>query len=372
MGEKLKFYTLKNILAKDAHYNVIIGERSNGKTYAVLEYCLRNYFETGEQFALIRRSDEDFSGQKGAQLAFRMLENNHYGENVVAKLSGGEYSMIEYWASAYWLKAKDPDTGKLRRVKPIGYGFALNQEQHYREGEYPDVTTIFFDELLTRTGYYATEFVDFMNIISTIKRLRQNVKIFMCGNTINKYCPYFREMGLYNVKKMKKGDLDVYRYGDSDLIVAVEFSDSPSKKKAVDPYFAFKNPKLKMITAGEWEMDIYPHLRERFKPKDIVFQYFIIFDDERLHGLIVRNELGYYMFIHRKTTEIKYPESDLVFDFETQHNAHRVYNIFRSDIPAVRIILDLFREHKVYYADNEIGEIVRNWLETSRDMANEF
>ena len=29
--------------------NIIFGERSNGKTYAVLNYCLKNYFEKGEK-----------------------------------------------------------------------------------------------------------------------------------------------------------------------------------------------------------------------------------------------------------------------------------------------------------------------------------
>ena len=32
--ETPKFYTLNRILSKNADYNVIFGERSNGKTYA--------------------------------------------------------------------------------------------------------------------------------------------------------------------------------------------------------------------------------------------------------------------------------------------------------------------------------------------------
>ena len=37
---KAKYYSLKNILDKNAIYNVIFGERSNGKTYSVLKYGL--------------------------------------------------------------------------------------------------------------------------------------------------------------------------------------------------------------------------------------------------------------------------------------------------------------------------------------------
>ena len=39
----VKYYSLKNILKKNAQYNMIFGERSNGKTYSVLYYALENY-----------------------------------------------------------------------------------------------------------------------------------------------------------------------------------------------------------------------------------------------------------------------------------------------------------------------------------------
>ena len=49
--DKPKFYDLKAILSKNADYNVIFGERSNGKTYAALKYGLENYIKTGKQMA---------------------------------------------------------------------------------------------------------------------------------------------------------------------------------------------------------------------------------------------------------------------------------------------------------------------------------
>ena len=58
---------------------------------------------------------------------------------------------------------------------------------------------ILFDEFITRSMYLPDEFVIFTNVLSTIIRDRNNVKIFMCGNTVNKYCPYYKEMGLNNV-----------------------------------------------------------------------------------------------------------------------------------------------------------------------------
>lgn len=40
-----EFYSLEPILSKNATYNMIIGERSNGKTYAVLKYSLQQWWE---------------------------------------------------------------------------------------------------------------------------------------------------------------------------------------------------------------------------------------------------------------------------------------------------------------------------------------
>ena len=47
----MKYYSLSKIDAKDATYNLIIGERSNGKTYAMLTKVLKQYIKDGKQFA---------------------------------------------------------------------------------------------------------------------------------------------------------------------------------------------------------------------------------------------------------------------------------------------------------------------------------
>ena len=40
-----KYYNLNAILKTNSTYNVIIGERSNGKTYACLKYGIEQYFK---------------------------------------------------------------------------------------------------------------------------------------------------------------------------------------------------------------------------------------------------------------------------------------------------------------------------------------
>lgn len=355
--KKTVYYSLKNILSKNALYNVIFGERSNGKSYSVYEYAIKNFAENGEQLAIIRRYDTDFIGKRGATM-FDSINKNE----VVNKYTGGEWTHIYYHASR-WYFCRYENEKRITNEKPFAYGFALTGMEHDKSTSYPDITTVLFDEFLSRTGYLNDEFVIFMNVLSTIIRDRINVKIFMLGNTVNRYCPYFTEMGLKHVPDMEQGDIDIYRYGDSDLIVAVEYTPANKSGKASDVYFAFDNPKLSMITGGAWEIDIYPHCPVKYKPNEILFTYFIIFDNHTLQCEIVQHDNLLFTFIHEKTGEIKYPETDIVFtpEHSARPNYRRKLTKPVSDLE--KRIAKFYVTDKVFYSNNEVGEIVRNYLQ---------
>lgn len=356
---KIKYYSLDNILKKNAHYNIIFGERSNGKTYATLMHGLRNFAKNGKQMAIVRRWNEDFK-QKRAATMFDALVANH----EIEKLTDGDYNNIVYKSMRWYLchTAEGEDT--IINETPFAYGFSIASMEHDKSTSYPNVTTVIFDEFLTRGYYLPDEFVLFENLLSTIIRQRDDVTIFMLGNTVNKYCPYFTEMGLINIKKMGKGDIDVYQYGESALRVAVEFADMPSKDKPSDVYFAFNNPRLSMITGkGQvWEIDIYPHLPQKYTARDIQYTYFIRFDDELLQCEIIRYDNAMITYIHRKTTEIKHPDKDVVFTTEYDMRPNYIRGLKPSGNIVASKIYAMFANDKVFYQDNEVGEIVRNFL----------
>ena len=358
---KEKFYSLTNILSHKAEYNIIYGERSNGKTTSVLDYALVDYYESGykNQLGIIRRYEEDFVGAKGQQ----MFEGIN-GRNRVHEITNGEYNVVEYYSQRWYLAKYDENGEKIsRRETPFAFGFSISSEEHYKSTSYPDIITVLFDEFITRKYYLQEEFVRFQNLLSTIIRLRNNVTIFMCGNTINKFCPYFAEMGLSGIKKQKQGTIDIYTYGDnSDLKVAVEYSDFPSKKKASNKYFAFNNPKLQMITNGGWEIDIYPHLPHKYKPKDIMYQFFISFDGEILHGNIISVDDVSFLYIHRQTTKIHDDTEWLVYQQTPDYRRNYRTNILKPYSRVDKYIKSLIDRKKIFYQDNEVGEIMNNYI----------
>ena len=361
---KEKFYTLDNILSHNADYNMIYGERSNGKTTAVLRYALEDHIKSGytNQLAIVRRWEEDFKGKNGQQ----MFENIvHLG--WVEDFTKGKYNSIYYYSQRWFLSCYDEFGNKTAQAEtPFALGFSITSEEHYKSTSYPNIKTVLFDEFITRQYYLPEEFVKFQNLLSTIIRLRTDVKIFMCGNTINKFCPYFAEMGLNGIKKQKKGTIDIYTYGESTLKVAVEYSDFPSKKKESNKYFAFDNPKLEMITNGGWEIDIYPHLPAKYKPKDILYQFFILFDNEKLHGNIISVDDVVFLYMHRKTTPIKEDTEWLVYQQSPDYRRNYRTNILKPYKKVDRYITDLINRKKIFYQDNEVGEIMNNYIKWCR------
>ena len=358
---KNKFYSLQAIDKKNALYSVIFGERSNGKTYAVLKKTIENWFRNNKQSAIVRRWQDDFKSKRGATMYAALCD-------VVKKESNDAFDHVDYYGGRFFMAAWEVKASgervSVRDEVPFAYGFALSAWEHDKSTSYPDINIVLFDEFITRDSYLNDEFVIFMQVISTIVRHRNDVRIYMLGNTVNKFCPYFAEMGLTNVKKMEPGQIDFYKYGDSKLTVAVERTGtSNNNKKDSDVYFAFNNPKLQMITHGTWEIDIYPHLMGHFRSGDVLHSYFIIWEGEILQADIVIDDISFYTYIHRKTTEIKKPDFDIIYQIESDKRYNYYKNLKKPIDNISKKITNFFRSYKVFYQDNEVGEIVRNYLQ---------
>ena len=354
----MKYYSLNKINKKNATYNVIFGERSNGKTYATLKQVLENYFNDGSQFAYIRRWSVDVQPKRMNNLFNAIIEDGY-----LEKLSGGKFTAIFYRTGRFYLCTYN-DKGKpiYNEEDIIGYAFSLSENEHNKANSYPRVTNIIFDEFLTNKIYLPDEFMLFMNTVSTIVRQRTNVKIYMLGNTVNKFCPYFKEMGLTNILTMKQGSIDVYTYGETKLKVAVEYADSKKKFKKNNFYFAFNNPKLKMITGGSWELNIYPHAPVKWRPKNIMFTYFIDFNDSLYQCEIINKDDNVFTYIHEKTTPIKNPDKDIIYTLDYNPKINYNINILKPLNDYQNKITWFFTHDRVYYQDNNVGDAINNYL----------
>lgn len=359
--KKIKYYSFDSILKKEATYNIVMGERSNGKTYGALKHGLEVFIESGKELAIVRRWKEDVIGRR-ASIVFDGLVAN----NVVSDLTNGDYTGITYYSGRYYLCNYDNGKPIYNQDDVFGHAFALSDTEHNKGVSYPNVGTIIFDEFITNGTYLKDEFVLFMNTVSTIVRMRTDVQIFLLGNTVNRFNPYFKEMGLTHANTMEQGNIDVYKYGKSGLTVAIEYAATSVTRDKNNFYFAFNNPKLEMITSGAWELDLYPHTPVKFKPKDIMFIYFILFNDKMYQCEIIGVEDVTFTFIHEKTTPLKDTDNDLIYSFDYTPRMNYSRNIYNPINKIQKKVLWYFNTEKVFYQDNEVGDAIDNFLKICR------
>lgn len=354
------YYSLKNINSKKALYNIIIGQRSNGKTYAVIEQAIQAYFKDGSRLAYLRRFKEDLTPRNIGELLTPHMK-------TIEKLSKGRFNSIKYYNREFWFCKRDDKTNIIDQSETsIIKCFSLNTWESAKGADNGYFSTVLFDEFLTRQFYLRDEFIIFTQLMSSIIRNRDGTTVYMLANTVNKYCPYFQEMGLYNIEKQKQGTIDVYQMKDKELSIAVEYCGASKTTRKVNKYFAFDNPRLKMVTKGTWEIDNYPHCPIEYDKRDIVQHCFIKFGANLIHGEIVccvdglkRKHL--FVYFYQQTKPIDVDRIKVLYTDIPDSDILHCTSIREKPTKAHKLFIDLIQTHNDFYNTNETGEIVRNW-----------
>lgn len=255
--KKIKWYSLDNILKKQGQYYIILGERSNGKSYALNKYIVDNFFKSNcvDQFAYVKRYEEDIK-RKYMTEVFTPLQDyirDEYDHEI--KFYQGKFLVYPCGTE-----------GKMSECKVIGTAFSLANVNRTKGTSYPDITTILFEEFMSVTCEYLPDELNlFLNLVSTIVRHRTNVKVFMLANTISKYTPYISALGL-KAHRLNKGEIITRTYTDKKgfkskfVIERTEnvnvFDNEENKEKIV--YNVFGNSRVgTMITTGDFETHAY-------------------------------------------------------------------------------------------------------------------
>lgn len=368
-----KYYDIAGLLKlgeddKDIRYFISFGERSAGKSYSTAREVIKNYWLKHKISGIARRWDDDW-GQNVAQSYFNGLVST--GE--IRRITGGEWDNVYYFSHKWYLCKYDDDSDKLIKDKePFAVAFALNTWEKTKASQYPDMTLLVFEEFISRNyiGADNTEFQLFLNLVSTLARDREDFKCILLGNSIAKYGnPYFICMDIENrVLKMKPGDTVVFSNDYNKLKIAVEYTAPPAEGKASNILFDFiDSAAARQITSGEWQLEAhYPSLPlgTKIRPADIVFSYFLIYRDNLLQADVVLQDNKYYTYFHKKTTEIKDLENDLIFDLEYHLEPNYRRDILRPYDEIGRKVAEFFHRDAVYCRDAEVGEILYSYIQS--------
>lgn len=354
------YYNLSDIEKTNATYKIIIGKRSNGKTHAVMEKIIREYFKTGKPSVYLRRYDTDI---KAVAMSSLISPDLH---DLIEKLSHKKYNTVVYKAKKLCLAKYDKLKDKtVTSPKVLIYAYALNTWEHEKGGDVGGIYCLCFDEFLTRGSYLTDEFIQFSNVISSVKRDRE-IQIYMLGNTVNKYCPYWEEMGLYNVENQKQGTICIYTYNDEKLTVAVEYCTDSENTKSTDYYFAFDNPQLDMIKSGTWEESNYRHLKERYTKDDIYMTFYVKFKGHYIKGTIFKRQCNLFIYFYAETQKPEITEDTILYTDEPVKSLYHSNSFDRFNTRKQQLIFKLLKQSRDYYSTNTVGEIVRNFKEEAK------
>lgn len=250
---KQKFYKLDNLLKENADYNILLGERSNGKSYSVKEFCLSDAYNRGNEFVLLRRWQIE---TKSANI------EAYFADAPVSAITDGKCNAVTVYRGDIYMSFIDAD-GNTNRVKHVGKVLYLTGESHYKSMAFPEYTNVIFEEFITNDTYLPNEPTKLFSLISTIAR-RRKIRVFMIGNTMSRICPYFTEWQLTNIPKQEQGTIDNY-YMPTDQIdengnnvvvkISVEFCENSGNNSKM-----FFGQSSKMITSGAWECVKKMHL----------------------------------------------------------------------------------------------------------------
>lgn len=362
-----KYYSLDNILKLNTLYNILFGERSNGKSFAVKYRAIKCAYENDMQkFIYLRRWREDFTSGR-AERYFNDMEKTDDGKRPIHDMTNGEYDCISVYRSDIYLAKRD-EHGKKKRGKMIGSIIALTGDTHDKSGAYVGYYRIIYEEFITVSGYLPNEVKTFMSVVSTVLRRRKG-EVYLVGNTLTRQCPYFREWELINVPNQKIGTIDIYRYktdeiDEDGLQVIVDISCEYCNNTSGSTKMIFGN---KMITSGEWQTDEKPHLPLVYgayhKSLDILI--WDTLEPMIIDVLIAPNKtaLLYIRVETRKWTDYDRYDIIIMDGYSDRYNVTN--NLF--NYPRVReVVKSLYESGKVCYEDNLVGTSFTTLLQNKK------
>lgn len=344
---KKEYYSSEQIFEKNAQYNLIIGERSNGKSYDIkINRGLKKAIEKQKcTFALLKRYAEDIKGS---------FVDDYFADAPIKKLTKNKYNYVTGYRGSIYLANLNED-GKIEKGLCIGKVFCLSNDERYKSRSYPDIEDIIFEEFTTANFYLKNETKRLMQLVSTIFRRREG-RVWMIANSISRVSPYFTEWALSGVYNMQQGQIDLYSFKDENgnvSKIAVEYCASSGEKKSG----MFFGNYSKNIDSGFWEVDDYPHLPCEYNDTDFstLYQIGYVYNDFAfiISLCIFKGNKFLYIKPAKKLNDWwRLPSRVLSNKFSIDKKITKSLN---REKRIERIISDLYRNNKICYSHNLCG-----------------
>ena len=333
------YYDISEMLKTNAEYMMLLGQRSNGKSYQVKKTVLEDFYFNETKFIYLRRWKADIKQKE---------VSTYFDDIPIAKYTNREYNSVRAMNGFIYLcKIED---GLIVEKREMGRYCALNEYDRYKSQVFMNYKNIVYEEFITDSIYLNDEPKLLQQFVSTVARL-DKIRVFLIGNTLTRVCPYFHEWCLENVLKQKQGTIEIYKYHMEDNVevkIAVEYCANTNNKNTM-----FFGQAAKQIVTGEWDVKEVPKLPRQLYEYEKIYEVMVVYQAFKfvLELLIEPKEGGVIIFVYPYTSNRK------IQRVITDEFSDKPYISSKLDIdkkPEL-LMLKALRMDKVCYSDNLTG-----------------
>lgn len=359
--EYISYKDVKKLINSNGlQYLLMIGQRSNGKSYAAKELAIRTAYGDNKPFTYLRRYKSSIKNFMVFEYFADMCVPDEAGNTAIYYITDGEYTTISVYQNGIYLANNDPETGKEKRGQLIGYAHALTDLETLKSRQFPNVKYILFEEFIATGLFLYDECNKLQQYVSTIFR-NEIGTVIMIGNTISRIVPYFTEWCLDGIQRQEQGTTEVYNFksGDSETRIGVFLCESLKTKSKM-----FFGQAAKMIVGGEWERKEMPHLQhdidDYIRLHSMVFQYTekATFFMTLLQSRIDPSNILWY--VEPKTTPIL--SCTRVVSPKLNESPYYTSDFIPLNAREKKAF-DLLRQDKIAYSDNLTGTEFKRCME---------
>ena len=346
INKKTGYLDYNAVIEPNVQLYVILGQRSDGKTYGILQDSLTEYLKNNVPSAYIRRFDESLK-----KSMIQDLMRPHTG--LITKNSGGKFTTSIFKSKRFYLSDFDDNADK----KPCLYTYALNTWENAKGSDIGAVHNIIFDEFVSASKYLPNEYAIFENVLSSIIRNRSGSRVFLLGNPINQNCPYFDE---YDIKphELKPGDV-VYKKSSNGMVLKFVYVPPMSPKKLLSAKF-FDFGKSDSIKTGYWDFGEFPHqMSGMVTESEWLFNFAIAYRSQTAICDFYAHQNGYIFCVWRPAGDIWTDDNIIIFS-DANIYADNVLLAWERN-PITLEYDNCIRNHRQLFATNKIGNLVKMW-----------
>lgn len=187
----MAWYNFDRINSYNSFFHFVLTNRGFGKSYGAKKRCIDRFLKYGEQFIYVRRYKTE------------LKKIYKYFEDIQDKYKGHEFQVK---GRTFYIDGK-----------VCGYAIPLSTSLIEKSNPYPKVCTIIYDEFIIDKGhlrYLENEVEVMLELVSTICRTRDNVRVYFLANNVSEVNPYFT---YFNIK-LPEGNI-IKTFNEGTIVV---------------------------------------------------------------------------------------------------------------------------------------------------------